>query len=337
MLNLGIIGTNWITHQFVDAAIESGEYRLKGVYSRHERKAFDFAERYPNSEDIIFGTDLDRFLSCSEIDVVYIASPNSLHFSQAKAAIKAGKHVIVEKPIAATHHELKELIHLAEKHHVFIFEGARHMHERNFHKVKELTKNHSKLLGANLNFMKYSSRYDAYLNGENPNIFSAKFSGGALMDLGVYLIYAAVEWFGAPDEVKYFDQKLTSGVDVMGTMIFRYPTFDITMMTGKHADSYLPSEIYLTDGTIRLDAVNSINQITREVRTSTGIESKELAENTDTNPMIDEAKAFSRVINHPDSISSKADYKHWLDVALTVHEIMTTIRKQNGIVFEADK
>ncbi len=64
--------------------------------------------------------------------------------------------------------------------------------------------------------MKYSSRYDQVLDGEEPNIFSTHFSGGALMDLGVYLVYAAVAWFGMPKEVHYFPRKISTGVDGLG-------------------------------------------------------------------------------------------------------------------------
>lgn len=64
--------------------------------------------------------------------------------------------------------------------------------------------------------MKYSSRYDQVLAGEVPNIFSTRFSGGALMDLGVYLVYATIGWFGMPSEVHYFPRKISTGVDGLG-------------------------------------------------------------------------------------------------------------------------
>ncbi|AQP53121.1 oxidoreductase [Vagococcus penaei] len=338
MLNLGIIGTNWITHEFVEAALKSEEYQLTAVYSRHEAKARRFADHYSNAGELLLFTDLEAFFQSSEIDVVYIASPNSLHYEQAKKAMEAGKNVIVEKPIASNSRELKELINLSEDKEVFMFEAARHLHEVNFQTVKKLlAEDKSKIIGANLTFMKYSSRYDAYLEGTNPNIFSATYSGGALMDLGVYLIYAAVDWFGRPDEVVYFDRKLDTGVDVMGTLIFRYPTFDVTMMTGKHANSYLPSEIYLTDGTIRLDAVNSIEEILYEKRKSDGTVEHSLAVQPEENPMIDEARAFSQIITHPYGVKEQKRYQDWIGLCREVHEIMTTIREQNDIVFEADK
>lgn len=337
MLNLGIIGTNWITHQFVEAAIASGAYRLRGVYSRSVKKAQKFSSHYENQEESLITDQLEILLHTDQVDVLYIASPNSLHYEQAMQAIQAGKHVIVEKPVTSNITELNELVELAEEKEVFIFEAARHIHEENFKKVTTLLKDRGDIVGANLTFMKYSSRYDAVLRGEEPNIFSPKYSGGALMDLGVYLVYAAISWFGYPEDALYFNQKISTGVDGIGMMIFRYPTFDVTMQTGKHADSELPSEIYLSDGTLILDAVNSIEKISMIEREKDKKRITEYAEETLENPMIAEALAFSQVINHPLGVEEQKNYQEWIQLAKDVHEIMTHMRKTNDLLFEADQ
>lgn len=337
MLKLGIIGTNWITHQFVEAAIESGEYTLASVYSRRADNAEQFAEKYDNAKEVSIETDFKAFVSSPNVDVIYIASPNSLHFSQAKAAILAGKHVIVEKPLVSTYGELSELIELSEEKEVFLFEAARHIHEENFKYVSNYIKGKDKVLGANLSFMKYSSRYNALLKGEEPNIFSAKYSGGALMDLGVYLLYAAVDWFGKPKDVYYFAQKLPTGVDGLGTMILRYDGHDVTLSTGKNANSFLPSEIYFEDETLILDAINSIESITVQPLKEATEPLENRAKKASENPMIDEALAFADVIHHPNSIQQQKDYQDWIQLARDVHSTMEKLRKHAEIVFEADK
>ena len=83
MLKLGIIGTSWISHEFITAAHQTGHYHLQAVYSRKMKTAQEFCEPYGA---ISCYTDFIDFLD-SEPDVVYIASPNSLHFAQAKLAI----------------------------------------------------------------------------------------------------------------------------------------------------------------------------------------------------------------------------------------------------------
>ena len=76
MLKLGIIGTGAISHHFIEAAHASGEYQLVAVYSRKLETAASFASRY---ENIQLFDQLEDFFK-SSFDVVYIASPNSLHF-----------------------------------------------------------------------------------------------------------------------------------------------------------------------------------------------------------------------------------------------------------------
>ena len=107
MINLGIIGTNWITDQFVQAAHETGKYRLAAVYSRRLDTAQKFGEKYG---DVEYATDLDTFFGLEHVNTVYIASPNSLHFEQAKQGILAGKNVIVEKPAFSTPTEMMKLL-----------------------------------------------------------------------------------------------------------------------------------------------------------------------------------------------------------------------------------
>ncbi|HFK5910299.1 TPA: Gfo/Idh/MocA family protein, partial [Enterococcus faecium] len=168
MINLGIIGTNWITHQFVQAALSTKKYELTAVYSRHLEKAQEFGSHYEG--DIEFATDLKTFFNITHMDTIYIASPNSLHFSQAKQAILAGKNVIVEKPAFSTPKEMDEIIHLANEHNVYFFEAARNIHESGFKKIADYLPLKDEIIGANFSYMKYSSRYDQVLDGEEPNI-----------------------------------------------------------------------------------------------------------------------------------------------------------------------
>ena len=99
MLKLGVIGTGAISHHFIEAAHSSGEYKLVSIYSRKLETAATFASRYQNIQ--LFDQVEDFFKS--SFDVVYIASPNSLHFAQAKAALTAGKHVILESQLSRIH------------------------------------------------------------------------------------------------------------------------------------------------------------------------------------------------------------------------------------------
>jgi predicted dehydrogenase len=332
MIHLGVIGTNWISDQFVTAALETGDYDLTAVYSRKLASAQAFGEKYGEVE---YATDLTTFFGIAHMDTVYIASPNSLHFEQAKQAILAKKNVIVEKPAFSTPKEMAEIIELANRQQVYFFEAARNIHEQSFQKIGAHLPLKNQILGATFTYMKYSSRYDQVLAGQEPNIFSPKFAGGAVMDLGVYLVYAALAWFGKPNESHYFAQKISTGVDGLGTIVLRYDTFDVTMHTGKINDSFAPSEIYFDNGTLILDGVNAITSA--EFHDRHRNERTVLEITAETNPMIEEARDFAAVIQQPNDKNWGAKYEEWVELARNVNQVLYDLRKSAGITFAADQ
>lgn len=333
MIHLGIIGTNWITHQFVRAAHATKKYQLTAVYSRKLATAQEFGAHYEG--DIEYATDLATFFNIAHMDTIYIASPNSLHFEQAKQAILAGKNVIVEKPAFSTPSEMDEIIALANQKRVFFFEAARNIHEQGFKKIADFLPLKDRINGANFTFMKYSSRYDAVLDGQEPNIFSPHFSGGSLMDLGVYPIYAALAWFGVPDEVHYFARKIATGVDGIGTCILRYDLFDVTIQHGKHSDSFLPSEIYLDNGTLIMNGINSFSEV--EFYDRDKKEHLKMAIQKLDNPMIEEAEDFAKIISNPEDKNYGVLYEEWVELARNVNQVIFKMRKQAGVDFDADQ
>jgi predicted dehydrogenase len=332
MVHLGIIGTNWITHQFVQGALETGRYTLTAVYSRRLETAQEFASKYEGN--IAFETELATFFATPLLDTVYIASPNSLHFSQAKAAILAGKHVIVEKPAFSNPQEMAEIIELAKKQDVFFFEAARNIHEKSFQTVAEFLPSPEHIIGANFTYMKYSSRYDQVLAGEEPNIFSPRFSGGSLSDLGVYAIYAALGWFGVPNEVHHFARKIATGVDGIGIAILRYDTFDVTIQHGKIGNAELPSEIYFDNGTLALNGINAIEKAELHNR-ETGTQVLDVVAKE--NPMIEEALDFAEIIENPTDATNIERYETWVELARDVNNVLYQLRKQADIKFDADQ
>lgn len=332
MLHLATVGTNWITEQFIEAAHLTRKYQLSAVYSRNLATAQEFSKKF--SDHVACFDHYPTMLENESIDVIYIASPNSLHFLQAKAAIEAGKHVIIEKPACSNIKQWNELMALAEKYHVGIFEAARNIHEYNFQVLKESLPLIGDILGANFTFMKYSSRYDQVLDGYVPNIFSLDFSGGALMDLGIYLLYASFDLFGVPCLGTYHAQKIVTGVDGIGNIELTYPNFQVQLATGKIADSFLPSEIYGTKGTLRLNGIADIETLTYYDRDADEVRS--LPVKALGNPMSDEAEAFAEVILHFDLETSQKKYHSWLNLATEVHQWLTDLRKGAGIIFSED-
>lgn len=181
MIRFAVIGTNWITRQFVDAAHETGKFKLTAVYSRSLEQAQSFANDY--LVEHLF-TSLDEMAQSDAIDAVYIASPNSLHFPQTSLFLSHKKHVICEKPLASNIQEVEAAIQLARDNQVVLFEAFKTASLPNFLLLQQSLPKIGKVRKAFINYCQYSSRYQRYLDGENPNTFNPAFSNGSIMDIG---------------------------------------------------------------------------------------------------------------------------------------------------------
>lgn len=324
MLTLGIIGTGSISHHFIEAAHASHRFQLVAVYSRKLETATEFASSYT---DVNLYDNFDQFLKAS-FDFLYIASPNSLHFAQAKAALATGKHVIIEKPAVTKPEEWQELVDLAKEKQVYLIEAARNYHEAAFAVISEFLAD-KKILGADFSYAKYSSKMPDLLAGKKPNVFSERFAGGALMDLGIYPLYAAVSLFGKPTTASYQARQLENSIDLNGDGILSYSDFQVHIKAGKNITSNLPCEIYTTDGTLTL---NSIEHIHSAVFTNHHGQEIILPIQQAPHTMSEELAAIIDLVDHQDQES----YQKWLHDAATVHQLLYTMRQSAGIHFEAE-
>lgn len=134
MIRFAVIGTNWITRQFVEAAHESGKYKLTAVYSRSLEQAQHFANDF--SVEHLF-TSLEAMAESDAIDAVYIASPNALHFSQTQLFLSHKIHVICEKPLASNLAEVDAAIACARENQVVLFEAFKTACLPNFHLLRQ--------------------------------------------------------------------------------------------------------------------------------------------------------------------------------------------------------
>lgn len=333
ILKLGTIGTSMITELFIQAAQQTEQYELHVVYSRNKEKAEAFAKPYKARK---IYDQFDSFLSDSELDVIYIASPNSLHYEQTLAALRAKKHVIVEKPAFTQPDCWEKVEKLADEQGCVVIEAIRHIHEPNFKKVQEEIKDIGEIQGALFSYMSYSSRYDLVKEGEEPNIFSPKFAGGALMDLGVYTVYSAVALFGEPDSVQCFTQMIETNVDGRGVAILRYPNFDVTLLFAKTATSMIPGEIYGSKATLQLDSITVIDKI-KKIHAKTKESAMIDTEKVEKNMLFDEAKVYAEVLTDPNNPENKKKIDQWFLLSKKVGQTIYALRQEGGIIFPMDK
>lgn len=221
-MKLGVIGTGAITRSMLAEYQRCDQFEIHAICSRKEETGKVMAEAF--SIPKVY-TDLAEMLADPEIEVVYVATPNSIHFRQAKAALLAGKHVICEKPFTPTVAEAEELTAIAKEKHLLLFEAITTAHHPHYGYIKENLPKLGKLKIVTATFCQFSSRYPALLAGNPSPVLNHAFAGGALMDINLYNIHFVVGLFGAPKNVCYFANRHETGVDTSGILVLEYEDF----------------------------------------------------------------------------------------------------------------
>lgn len=250
-IKIGIVGTNKISHDFCEAAIQDSQTELFAVYSRAEETGRRFADTHAIS--YVF-TDYSEFLN-SDIDAVYIASPNYIHCEQAIQAMEAKKHVLCEKVMALNAGEAEKMIACAKKNNVILLEAMRSDFDPAFDLVKEQLPKIGTLRRVDFEYCQYSSRYDNFLNGIVENAFNPEMHNSAVRDIGVYCIHAIVRLFGMPESVESYSTLLSNGFEGSGVVLMKYPDFLAQAVYSKITASVNPSVIQGEKGSILLNHI----------------------------------------------------------------------------------
>ncbi|MGR5194366.1 Gfo/Idh/MocA family protein [Vibrio rotiferianus] len=325
MFKLAVIGTNWISQQFVEAAIQTKEFYLQAVYSRDVVKAREFGAPY---NAVSYYDSLDALGADPDVDAVYIASPNSLHAPQAVKMLESGKHVICEKPLASNALLAQAMFKAAEENNVVLFEAFMSPYTPNFQVLKDNLSTIAPLRHATISYCQYSSRYQKYLNGENPNTFNPEFSNGSIMDIGYYCVGSAIELFGEPKSIQASAHLLPSGVDGCGSVTLAYDGFNVNLLHSKVSDSLIPSEFQGEQGSVLVDMIATGRCVERILR---GQGKEVLTLPQEENHMFYEAQAFSK------QLKIGVIDEQMKQRSLTVAKVLTEVRRQTGVVFPADK
>ncbi len=257
MIKYGVIGSGWIAESFVEGAQTVEGMHFAAMYSRTYEKGKEFAEKFGCGKVY---TDINEFAE-SDIDAVYIASPNSLHYEQSKLMLEKGKHVLCEKPITITPDEFSELFSLAKEKKLVYTEAIMMMHAPHTEKIKNALGKIGKITTAHFDFSQLSSKYKALRNGENPNIFNPEMKTGCLRDLGIYCYYPALEFFGLPEKITASAGFIETGADGYGTAVLDYPDKQVTLTYSKIGQNYLGSQIFGDEGTISIDSVSMLTGV----------------------------------------------------------------------------
>lgn len=335
-ISYAVIGTGWITDSWISAATKSGKWQLQAVYSRTKEQADSFASKHNCTNT---HTSLQSLGADKSVQAVYIASPNNLHYAQAKEMLQAGKHVILEKPATSTPAELDDLFRTAKAHNLFLIEAFRHIQEANFRALQRLVRDEKRLgpiYGASLTYASYSSRYNDVLAGREPNIFSLAHSGGSLVDIGVYPISFAVALFGAPKSATYVPFITRTGVDGGGVIVLAYDAFGVQINQAKCYTSTAPCEVYGEKGTLVVNGTTDLKSFrfvdARSKASEEWAGECKTVEKPNVN-MEEECVEFARIVEEGDGRAAEALER----VSRDVVKVTSELRRQAGVRYPADE
>ena len=262
-VNFAIVGTNFISSWFVDAARLCDGVRVCAVYSRKRETGASFADKHGIEK---LYCDYSELLSDKNIDAVYIASPIIAHKEQAIEAMRAGKHVLCEKMIAERCSSFLEMKEVSERCGVILLEAMRPEFDPAYSKVRELLPLIGKLRRVSFEFCQYSSRYDKFKDGITENAFNREMMNSALSDIGIYPLHMCISLFGSPKSVKSMSVKLRTGFDGAGCVLLGYGDMVASVTYSKITDSVLPSVIEGECGSILIDKISEPESITLKMR-----------------------------------------------------------------------
>ncbi len=326
-MKIGIIGAGAIVREFLPELVKMDGIEIVGVLGRpqsKERVEVLCAENgVPNA--------VYRFadLVAIGIDTVYIAVPNSLHFTYCEQALRAGLHVIVEKPIMSNDQEVAAIQRMAMENKRFVFEAVTTPYFESFRKIKEWLNRIGAVKLVQCNYSQYSRRYKAFLSGELPPAFDPAQSGGALMDLNVYNLHFLMGLFASPLHAQYFPN-IERGIDTSGTLVLQYPDFIATCTAAKDCAAPYSFVIQGTEGYITTQyPPNFIGEVCLHLY---GKGEERYNDHTAMHRVVPEFRFFADCIDRGDFAGCMAR----LDQSLAVSRVQTRARLESGIVFAAD-
>lgn len=340
-MKVGIIGAGMIVHEFLTFASEVKGMELVAICStpKGEERMKEMSKKAGIPKCYI---DVDELLKDDEVEAVYVAVPNHLHYLFSKKALLAGKHVICEKPFTSNAKEAADLIKIAEEKKAILVEAVSTRYLPNTLKIKEAVKDLGDIKIVCANYSQYSSRYNAFKEGTILPAFNSEMSGGALMDLNIYNINFVVFLFGKPIKVDY-QANIERGIDTSGILTLDYGSFKCVCIAAKDCKAPVSTNIQGDKGCIHinspvamLDDGYAVLMNNANGRNKFDYQDGKCGNKFDyqngKHRMYYEFVEFVKMIDNKDYKTAK----EMLAISFITMEIQTEARKKAGVRFPAD-
>ena len=245
--NWGIIGTGGIANAFAKDLELLDNHMVTAVLSRTIRNAEIFSNNLDNCKAY---DDIDNFLKDEEICAVYIATPNTLHCIQTIKSLEAKIPVLCEKPFAMNFEEANKMIECSKLNSTTLLDGMWMRYLPHIAKLKNLLSKNTigkveSIFSCHGQNLKWS---------DNPRLWTKELGGGALLDLGIYVVSFCHMVAGSPNEILASSNFNYEGVDSKTSMVFKYDNGVVANLSCSMYDSQ-PNRAIISgsDGYIEID------------------------------------------------------------------------------------
>ena len=210
----GILGTGGIAKLFTRDILGEG-LAVEAVGSRTKEGAEAFGESFGIARR---HGSYEALLADPGVDIVYVSTPHPFHHPNALAALRAGKHVLLEKPFTINAAQARELVETARAKGLFLMEAMWTRFLPTFRRLREIIAS-----GTIGEVVAVLADHNQYLPMEKaPRLHLPELGGGALLDLGVYPITLAHLFLGAPERVQASATLTELKVDRQMSLILSY-------------------------------------------------------------------------------------------------------------------
>ena len=246
VLRWGVVGAGWIAGFFVAAVQAHTAQKVVAVAARVGARAESFARAHgiPTAH-----TTVDALFDDPGVDVVYVAAPQSEHLSLGLRAIAAGKHVLIEKPLATNAADAQRLVDAARAAGVFLMEAMWTRYLPQTLVIRRLIDDG--ILGEVRSVI--SDHGQPLADDPNHRLLEAGNGGGALLDLGIYPIQLDSMVLGEPSSITAVGSLTATGVDATSTIVLGHGSEQSTLMTSLLTRTPTAASICGTDARIDID------------------------------------------------------------------------------------
>jgi predicted dehydrogenase len=211
----GILSTARINRKFLAGVEGSDLVNVAAVASRDPARARAYADQHQIER--AYGS-YEELLADPELEAIYISLPNSLHLEWTERALRAGKHVLCEKPLGRRAAEVAAAFDLAQAEGRLLMEAFMYRHHPQIRRAVELVDS-----GAIGQLRLIRGAFSFLIDVESDIRLDSRLEGGALMDVGCYCVNASRLFAGEPEEVTGQQILGGDGVDVAFTGTMRFP------------------------------------------------------------------------------------------------------------------